>query len=100
MSTASQLELDSKRTCVRWDGFKNADLKDKLLNRKLKVSVKQSDLIARLVAYKASESETRGNSSNSNEFDESVDYDDEIAALDVDNIITTRKSMISSQLVR
>ena len=68
--------------------------------RELKISGKKSDLIARLEAYEALESEARGNNSNINEFDEfGGDDDDEMAVLDVDNIITTQKSMISFQLV-
>ena len=98
--TDSQLEPDSKRRCVSWGGFKNADLRDELRRRELKISGKKSDLIARLEAYEALESEARGNSSNINEFDEfGGDDDDEMAVLDVDNIITTQKSMIFFQLV-
>ena len=51
-----------------------------------------------LEEYEASQSEAQDNSSNS-KFDEFGDDDDEMAALDVDNIVMTHKSMIFSQSV-
>jgi len=68
-----------------------------LKKRDLKVSGNKGDLIRRLEGYEASLSEAHGNNNNSNEFDEFED--DEMAALDVDNIVMTHKSMICSRSV-
>ena len=65
----------------------------------LKVSGNKGDLIGRLEGYEAPLSEAHGNNDNSNESDEFEVDDDEMAALDVDNIVMTHKSMIFSQSV-
>ena len=85
------LEQDKKRRCLKWGDLKVSELEEELRKRELKRGGRKSELVKRLEEYEASESEARGNSSNS-EFDEFGDDDDEMAGLDFDNIITTHNN--------
>ena len=90
-SSDDSLEQDKKRRCLKWGDLKVPELKEELRKRELKRGGRKSELVKRLEEYEASESEARGNSSNS-EFDEFGDDDDEMAGLDFDNIITTHNN--------
>ena len=73
---------------MTWGDLKVPELKEESRKRKFKGGGRKSELVKWLEVYEASEPEARGNISNS-KFDEFGDDDDEMAALDVDNIITT-----------
>ena len=97
-SRGDSSEQDRKKRYVKWGDLKVPELREELRKRELQKGGRKSELVERLEVYEASQSEARSNISNG-DFDKFGHDDDEMTALDVDNIITTQKSMISSQLI-